>query len=82
MELTSEKLEALLELLLTLGVAEFEGWGFHVRFKETALPPEKEPIEIPKRSAVSQESKYPPRGGVWDNPALWPDGKPPQFPTE
>jgi hypothetical protein len=81
-ELTPEKLEALLEILLKMGVSEFEGWGFHVQFKDTALPPERAPVELPQRSKVSQEAKYPPKGGVWDNPALWPDGRPPSFPSE
>ena len=82
MELDPAKLEAILELLLELGVQEFEGYGFHVRFKEEAMPKEKEAVTIPDRTKVTAPARYPDPRGIWNDPALWPDGRPPTFPSD
>lgn len=83
MELNPQQIEALLEILLNLGVEEFEGWGFHVKFKLDALPPEREQAQAPDRTKVSHEAKYPPKPeNPWKNPSLWPGGAPPSFPMD
>ena len=80
MEINSEQLQALLDLLVQSGVEEFEGFGFHVRFTPNLFTKDKEvhredidlgPLEIMREEPTS----------VWGTEALWPGGKPPTFPS-
>ena len=76
MELTPEIFTAILGVLRECGVDEFEGWGFRVRFRthaEPSLPPVVE-VPAPTNYAVKKPD------GLWDNPALWPNGHRPDFP--
>jgi hypothetical protein len=75
--LTPEQLSGYLELLRSLGVEEFEGLGFHVKFSAYELPStESEAVvrEPKQRPAVTK----PP--SLWESPELWPGGEPPKFP--
>jgi hypothetical protein len=73
-QLDSEKLSALLDLLVESGVEEFEGFGFHVRFtaamfaKENQVPREQAPVEIPGVRDTARN--------LWEMPELWPGGEP------
>lgn len=79
----TEQLEAFFELLVTNGVEEFEGFGFHVRFTEAMFskdkmipqPAEQEAVQFAERELTNPES-------IWEVPELWPGGKPPSFPTK
>ena len=75
------RLEAFLDLLVSAGVEEFEGYGLHVRFTEQMFTPDKqvaqnhvadEPVILATpKSEVSNP---------WDDEALWAGGKRPKFP--
>lgn len=72
MEFDPQKLEAILDMLVTSGVEEFEGFGFHVKFTPNMFTPEREVQPVP-------QERQDPRT-AWENPNLWPGGKPPTFP--
>lgn len=73
-KLDPEKLQAFLDMLVETGVAEFEGYGLHVRFTDNLFSPEKElPREAPRPEV--QEAAT-----IWERPELWPGGKAPKFP--
>jgi len=76
MEYNPELLTALLELLRDSGVEEFEGFGFHVRFSTTAVPAVKE-MDVEPQYVETPGG----RQSMWEEPELWPGGKPPRFPT-
>lgn len=77
MELSPEKLQAILDMLVESGVEEFEGFGFHVRFtlalfeKDNQVPKTTQDFPIPEPT---------PPSSLWESPELWPGGKPPSFP--
>lgn len=79
MEINTQQLEALLELLVTSGVEEFEGFGFHVRFTEAMFTPDKQVPpqveEIPARVEPAPES-------IWEEEALWHGHRPLRFPRK
>lgn len=79
--LDPDRLQAILDLLVTSGVEEFEGFGFHVRFTPSLFTKDKEvrPEEamVYTEPAAAQEPD-----SVWRVPELWPGGKPPSFPTK
>jgi hypothetical protein len=75
MEFDPHKLEAILDLLATAGVEEFEGYGFHVRFTERMFGAEKEVTHVP----VTSEARSEPVSN-WEDPRLWPGGKAPRYP--
>lgn len=82
MEFDPIRLEALLDLLVTSGVEEFEGFGFHVRFTERMFGADKvvpSEIEVKKEKAEREERA---ERNIWENEALWPAGKKPGFPTK
>lgn len=73
MDFDSHKLEALLDLLATSGVEEFEGFGIHVKFTAQVFAPSK----------VVESAPIPPKPEpttTWRDERLWPGGKPPEFP--
>lgn len=73
--LSAEQMEAWLSMLRDAGVQEFEGPHFSVKFYPPAPPA---PVyETPKEDRPYKE---PASTTMWDNPALWPGGKPPTFP--
>lgn len=79
MEFNPEMFAALLDLLRHSGVDEFEGFGFKVRFRYQGDPPAiLAPVEPEQKSQQGQG--FPKTPTLWDNPALWPDGKRPGFP--
>lgn len=80
MEINPEQLQALLDLLSTSGVEEFEGYGFHVRFTPALFTKDKE-IPGPQETMGSPEGTENPNS-IWEVPELWPGGKPPSFPTK
>lgn len=72
MELTPEQLRQYLDVLQKGGVQYFEGLGFCVRFTpETAYQP----------AQAVEERPEPEPSSMWENPRLWPGGKPPKFPS-
>ncbi len=75
MEINPEQLEALLEILKEWQVEEFEGLGFHVRFQPQLppAPPSAEVLDFPQKKEEGPRS-------AWQEPKLWPGGKPPSFP--
>lgn len=80
--LDPDRLQAILDLLVTSGVEEFEGFGFHVRFTPSLFTKDK---EVPADSYQTMDVPEPQRGdpdSVWRVPELWPGGKPPSFPTK
>lgn len=72
----SEKLQAFLDLLVESGVEEFEGYGIHVRFTPAMFTPDKQ--VAPSSEEVLEIAPRPNR--IWEQPELWPGGKPPSFP--
>lgn len=77
LEINTDQLSALLDMLVESGVEEFEGFGFHVRFTEALFTKDK---EVPTTEQVLQErERFEPRSS-WEDPSLWPGGKPPGFP--
>lgn len=79
MEINSEQLQALLDLLVQSGVEEFEGFGFHVRFTPNLFTKEKEIQPIAMDIPEGQRDKP---TNIWEQPELWPGGKPPTFPSK
>lgn len=81
MEINPEQLQALLDLLVTSGVEEFEGYGFHVRFTPALFTKDKEVAPDPGMvlEMGTPEGTEDPRS-IWEVPKLWPGGKPPTFP--
>jgi hypothetical protein len=77
MEFDSQRLQALLDLLVESGVEEFEGFGFHVRFTEGLFVPENKAEVVDVRP---RDDKPEPRN-LWEVPELWPGGRPPSFPS-
>jgi hypothetical protein len=81
MELSPEKLQAILDLLVESGVEEFEGFGFHVRFtlalfeKDNQVAKTAQDIPSPNPTPTNSEPT-----SLWESPELWPGGKPPSFP--
>ncbi len=73
------KLEALLDLLTTAGVEEFEGYGFHVRFSSVLFSSGRSVDSEPAQVEV-RHSPEPAPVSVWEDQHLWPGGKPPRFP--
>ena len=69
-------LQALLDLLVTSGVEEFEGYGFHVRFTPSLFTKDK---EVPQEISMGAPEGTEPTS-IWRQPELWPGGKPPTFP--
>lgn len=69
----SSQLEALLDVLRDAGVEEFEGLDIHVRFRKDAGDPA--PVT---QDGVRDFQEVP--ANPWQNPKLWPGGKPPSFP--
>lgn len=79
MEFNPEMFSALLDMLRHSGVDEFEGFGFRVKFRYLGDPPAiLAPVEPEKNPAHGQG--FPKPQGLWDNPALWPNGQRPGFP--
>lgn len=81
MEFDPIRLEALLDLLVTSGVEEFEGFGFHVRFTERMFGADKvlEP-EVRETKEKEKEREERSERNIWENEALWPGGTKPGFP--
>lgn len=73
MELTPDVLDAILGILADRGVREFEGFGFHVRFTKPEVVFEKHDQKSDRAAPVPVKSQ-------WEDPKLWPGGKPPAFP--
>lgn len=76
---TPEEFQAWLDMLITSGVEEFEGFGFHVRFTPSLftkdkMVPSPEPGEVLAREPEEEPDS------IWRVPSLWPGGKPPEFP--
>lgn len=73
--LNTERLQAILDLLVESGVEEFEGYGIHVRFTAGLFTPDRQvtPIDLPPPTRADAET-------IWKVPELWPGGKPPSFP--
>lgn len=80
MEINPEQLQALLDLLVTSGVEEFEGYGFHVRFTPALFTKDKEVAPDPGMVLSMGEDTREEPGSIWEVPKLWPGGKPPTFP--
>lgn len=78
MEINADQLQALLDLLVTSGVEEFEGYGFHVRFTPNLFTKDKEAPQI--EMSIPEGTEEP--KSIWEVPELWPGGKPPSFPTK
>lgn len=74
------KLEALLDLLSQSGVEEFEGYGFHVRFTSSMFTPDRMVKDAPAPEVVMDERADP--KSIWEDRRLWPQGKPPEFPSK
>lgn len=72
--LDTQRLQAFLDMLVESGVAEFEGYGVHVRFTDNLFTPDK---EVPRDAAAERR---PEPNTMWEVPELWPGGKPPTFP--
>lgn len=67
-DLTPEMLDAYLRILKEHAVGEFIGLGIAVKFNP----------EIPELSRPAET--HPEPKSAWENPRLWPGGKPPTFP--
>lgn len=77
LEINTDQLLALLDLLAERGVEEFEGFGFHVRFTSNLFTKEK---EVPAPEEVFERPEPAVPETIWAEPRLWPGGKPPSFP--
>lgn len=79
MEINTQQLEALLELLVTSGVEEFEGFGFHVRFTEAMFTPDK---QVPVQEQVVEAKSEPAPESIWEDESLWHGHRPLRFPRK
>lgn len=78
MALSTEQLDAYLQLLKDAGVERFECDEFSVRFAPPAPVFEQFPEQIPE----AQGSGIPERRSLFQDPNLWPGGQPPTFFTK
>lgn len=68
--LTPDVLESILKILVDKHVREFSGLGIHVRFAKDVVDYDQKSDRVAPPVVKSQ----------WEDPGLWPGGKPPVFP--
>lgn len=82
MELSPDRMSAILDLLRDCGVAEFECEEFHVRFVDelSELPMNLPTPRLEEHPVNPMRHVEPSRDDQWHNPNLWNGSVPPSFP--
>lgn len=80
MDYDPQKIQAFLDMLIEIGVEEFEGFGIHVRFTQGLFSPDKEVSAQVDLGRIVDHESSPAPANLWQVPQLWPGGKPPSFP--